>query len=117
MSETLRVAPSSLRSRWVWPRYLRHCEFVVALAAVAGLWQLASIVANNRTLVPPPLLVLDAWISLWGEELPTDIIASLVHPSSTLPHSYGTHEICRCSEAIMQPDLGTKTTGTLVRPI
>jgi ABC-type nitrate/sulfonate/bicarbonate transport system permease component len=34
---------------------------------------------NNRTLVPPPLLVLDAWISLWGDELPNDIIASLVH--------------------------------------
>jgi len=80
MSETVRIAPSSsLRKRWSWPRSLQHFEFVLALAAVAGLWQLASVIANNKTLVPPPLLVLEAWISLWGEELPTDILASLVH--------------------------------------
>src|SRR5436305_2044572 len=80
MSETVRVAPSpSVRGRWAWPRSLQHFEFVLALAAVGGLWQLASVVAHNQTLVPPPLLVLRAWIALWAEELPTDILASLVH--------------------------------------
>lgn len=62
-----------------WMSYLRHCEFVLALAAVGGLWHVASLVVNNKTLLPPPLLVLEAWIALWGEELPSDIAASLVH--------------------------------------
>ena len=46
MSETVRVAPSSLHNRWTWPRSLQHFEFVLALAAVAGLWQLASVIAR-----------------------------------------------------------------------
>jgi ABC-type nitrate/sulfonate/bicarbonate transport system permease component len=64
--------------RW-WKHYLRRCEFVLALAVVGGLWHAVSLAVNNRTLVPPPLLVFDAWIGLWGDELPTDIVASLVH--------------------------------------
>jgi ABC-type nitrate/sulfonate/bicarbonate transport system permease component len=82
MSDALRSAAPlrvTVRSGGSWKRYLRRCEFVLALAAVGGLWHLVSLAVNNRTLVPPPLLVLDAWISLWGEELPNDIIASLVH--------------------------------------
>lgn len=62
-----------------WRRYLRRCEFVVALATLAGLWHAVSVAVNNRTLVPPPLVVLDAWFHLWGDELPGDIVASLVH--------------------------------------
>jgi ABC-type nitrate/sulfonate/bicarbonate transport system permease component len=82
MSGSLRSAaplPVTLRAGRSWLRYLRHCEFVLALAAVGGLWHVVSMAVNNSTLVPPPLLVLDAWISLWGDELPNDIIASLVH--------------------------------------
>jgi ABC-type nitrate/sulfonate/bicarbonate transport system permease component len=71
------MAPGVTRGRW--KRYLQRCEFVLALAIVGGLWHIASVVMNNRTLVPPPLVVLDAWITLWGEELPTDIAASMVH--------------------------------------
>jgi ABC-type nitrate/sulfonate/bicarbonate transport system permease component len=82
MSGALRSAaplPVSVRAGGSWKRYLRRCEFVLALAVVGGLWHVVSVAVNNRTLVPPPLLVLHAWISLWGDELPTDIIASLVH--------------------------------------
>jgi len=62
-----------------WKRHLRHFEFVLALAVVVGLWQMVSVTVNNKTMVPPPLLVLEAWIHLWSEELPNDIAASLVH--------------------------------------
>lgn len=82
MSDALRSAaplPVSVRTGKSWMLYLRRCEFVLALAAVVGLWQLISIGVNNKTLVPPPLLVLQAWISLWGDQLPADILASLVH--------------------------------------
>ena len=80
MSEAARAARlSSAPSGWAWPRYLKHFEFVPALLAVGGLWQIASVIAHNPTLVPPPLLVLNAWIGLWRDELPTDILASLVH--------------------------------------
>jgi len=75
-AEPLSVA---MRTGVWWKRYLRRCEFVPALVVVGALWHLVSVMVNNRTLVPPPLLVLRAWISLWGNELPTDIIASLVH--------------------------------------
>jgi ABC-type nitrate/sulfonate/bicarbonate transport system permease component len=83
MSGSLRTAalpqPVTPRAAGSWKRYLRRCEFVLALAVVGGLWHAVSVAVNNRTLVPPPLLVLDAWISLWGDELPSDIVASLVH--------------------------------------
>ena len=62
-----------------WKRHLRHFEFVLTLAVVVGLWQMVSVTVNNKTMVPPPLLVLEAWIHLWSEELPNDIAASLVH--------------------------------------
>ena len=82
MSDALRSAmplPTVKRSGRLWKHHLRHCEFVLALAVVGGLWQVVSVAANNSTLVPPPLLVFEAWISLWHEELPNDILASLVH--------------------------------------
>ncbi len=62
-----------------WKRYPRRCEFVLALAVIVGVWQVVSVAVHNQTLVPPPLQVLDAWISLSGAELPGDILASLVH--------------------------------------
>jgi ABC-type nitrate/sulfonate/bicarbonate transport system permease component len=71
--------PVSERPGRSWKRHLRRFEFVLALAAVGGLWQIVSVAVNNKTLVPPPLVVLQAWIGLWGDELPTDIVASLVH--------------------------------------
>jgi len=82
MSRALRSAaplPVTMRTGVSWKRYLGHFEFVLALVAVGALWHLVSAMVNNRTLVPSPLSVLRAWVSLWGEQLPTDIIASLVH--------------------------------------
>jgi ABC-type nitrate/sulfonate/bicarbonate transport system permease component len=82
VSDALRPAvqlPIGGRAGGSLVHYLRRCEFVLALAVVGGLWHLASLTVNNRTLLPPPLLVLKAWVSLWGEELPIDIVASLVH--------------------------------------
>jgi ABC-type nitrate/sulfonate/bicarbonate transport system permease component len=84
MSGVLRSAalPQAVEARPAggkWKRYRGRGGFVLALAAVGGLWQLVSTLVDNRTLVPPPLLVLDAWITLWGDDLPTDISASLVH--------------------------------------
>ena len=83
MSGALRSAalPQSAapRAGGGWKRHLRRCEFILALATVGGLWHLASLVVNNRTLLPAPVPVLKAWLALWGEELPTDIMASLAH--------------------------------------
>ena len=83
MSGSLRSAalprPAAMRAAASWKHYLRRCEFVLALTVVAGLWHVVSVAVNNRTLVPPPLVVFDAWLHLWGDELPGDIVASLVH--------------------------------------
>ena len=82
MSRALRSAaplPVTMRTGVSWKRYLGHFEFVLALVAVGALWHLVSVLVNNMTLIPSPLRVLRAWVSLWGEQLPTDIIASLVH--------------------------------------
>lgn len=83
MSGSLRsqalAQPVTGRPRGGRKRYLRRGEFALALAAVGGLWHAVSAAVGNKTLVPPPLLVLDAWLQLWGDELPGDIVASLVH--------------------------------------
>ena len=71
--------PVAARAGGSWTRHLRRFEFVLALAVVVAAWQMVSVTVNNKTMVPPPLLVLEAWIGLWGEELPSDIAASLVH--------------------------------------
>jgi ABC-type nitrate/sulfonate/bicarbonate transport system permease component len=74
--------PLTGRAGGSWLRYLRRFEFVLALAVVGGLWHVVSVAVQNTTLVPSPLAILQAWIGLWGEELPIDIIASLVHLGS-----------------------------------
>jgi ABC-type nitrate/sulfonate/bicarbonate transport system permease component len=74
-----RVESVAMRDRGSWTHSLRRGEFVLALAAIVAVWQMVSVSVNNKTLVPPPLLVLDAWIGLWAAELPGDILASLVH--------------------------------------
>ena len=82
MSGTLRSAaspPATMRAGVSWTRHLRHFEFAFALVAVGALWHLVSVIVNNTTLVPSPLRVLRAWVSLWSEQLPTDIVASLAH--------------------------------------
>lgn len=71
--------PVVARAAGSWKRYLRSFEFVVALAVVVAVWQTVSVAVSNKTMVPPPLLVLRAWIALWSETLPSDIAASLVH--------------------------------------
>ena len=61
--------------RWA----LRWLEFPAALAVVVTLWQLASIAIANKTLLPSPFLVLQAWISLVHGDLREDVLASLFH--------------------------------------
>lgn len=61
---------------------LRWLEFPVALAVVIALWQSASALVGNSTLVPSPLRVARAWIDLAGGDLRQDIAASLVHLGS-----------------------------------
>lgn len=58
---------------------VRRLEFPLALAAVVALWQLASALVANKTLLPPPLLVLQAWVGLLRTDLQEDALASLVH--------------------------------------
>lgn len=83
MSEAVRTTslPRAVAARpaRAWKRWLQHGEFVVALVVLGALWHAISVAVKNPTLVPPPLLVLRAWVALWGEELPTDIAASLAH--------------------------------------
>ena len=60
----------------------RGGEFLLALAAVVGLWQLASAWVAKPALVPPPLAVARAWIAMLDETLPGDALASLGHLAS-----------------------------------
>jgi ABC-type nitrate/sulfonate/bicarbonate transport system permease component len=61
-------------------RILRALEVPLALAVVVALWQAASVVIGNKTLVPSPLLVARAWADLLvAGDLRTDILASLAH--------------------------------------
>lgn len=61
--------------RWM----LRALEVPVALAVVVGLWQVASVVVANSTLLPSPLRVLHAWTDLLRGDLREDVLASLLH--------------------------------------
>jgi len=57
----------------------RSAEFLLGLSAVVALWYVASVAVGNKTLVPSPLMVLRAWADLLHNDLPTDILASLIH--------------------------------------
>ena len=60
-------------------RALRRLEFPLALAVVVALWYAASLVVANKTLVPSPVLVAEAWAALLRSDLPSDALASLIH--------------------------------------
>ena len=60
-------------------RLRRLLEVPTALAVVVALWQVASVVVANRTLLPSPSLVLAAWVELAHGDLRDDVLASLVH--------------------------------------
>ena len=60
-------------------RLRRLFEVPVALAVVVALWQVASVAVGNKTLVPPPSLVLGAWVQLVHGDLRDDVLASLAH--------------------------------------
>ena len=64
------------RKRWFAPR---RFEFLLALLVVGAIWHGVSIIAANKTLVPSPLLVLNAWGALLRDDLPADVAASLTH--------------------------------------
>jgi ABC-type nitrate/sulfonate/bicarbonate transport system permease component len=57
----------------------RRLELPLALLLLGIAWQLLSLHVNNTTLVPRPLAVLAAWRDMLGDDLPDDILASLVH--------------------------------------
>ena len=57
----------------------RGLEFLLGLSGVLALWYVASIVVANKTLVPSPMMVLQAWVELLRNDLPADILASLTH--------------------------------------
>jgi len=62
--------------------FRRARRLVEPLIGVAGLvfaWEIASRIAKNATLVPPPAVVWDALVAMRGSELPQDIAASLGH--------------------------------------
>jgi ABC-type nitrate/sulfonate/bicarbonate transport system permease component len=61
--------------RWL----LRRLEFPIALAALLLLWQAVSAAIANKTLLPSPILVLQAWIGLVHGDLREDVQASLFH--------------------------------------
>jgi ABC-type nitrate/sulfonate/bicarbonate transport system permease component len=58
---------------------LRFLEMAVPLAVLLALWHLASVKIMNIDILPPPLMVFEAWWGLWLSDLPVDIQASLVH--------------------------------------
>jgi ABC-type nitrate/sulfonate/bicarbonate transport system permease component len=58
---------------------LSWLEPMSGLLVLAGGWQLASIIANNPTLVPPLQTIWAALVDLAHTDLTSDIIASLIH--------------------------------------
>ena len=66
----------SSRARW---RALALTLAAWPLLALLLMWEIASRVAANSTLVPPPAKVWAAFVAMWGGDLPQDIGASLLH--------------------------------------
>jgi len=60
-------------------RALRWVEPLIGVTGFVIAWEIASRVAANATLVPPPGKVWDALAAMRGSELPQDIAASLGH--------------------------------------
>ena len=60
-------------------RLVRFIEPMIGIATVLVAWEIASRVAANATLVPPPATVWKALVAMQGSELPNDIVASLFH--------------------------------------
>jgi ABC-type nitrate/sulfonate/bicarbonate transport system permease component len=60
-------------------RLVRVLEPMIGIATVLIAWEIASRIAANATLVPSPKRVWEALVAMQGSELPTDIVASLVH--------------------------------------
>lgn len=58
---------------------LRFLEMAVPLTVLLALWHLVSVKVMNIDILPPPLMVFEAWWGLWLSDLPVDIQASLVH--------------------------------------
>jgi ABC-type nitrate/sulfonate/bicarbonate transport system permease component len=54
-------------------------EPLIGIAGVLLAWEIASRIAANSTLVPPPAKVWAAFVAMKGEDLPKDIAASLAH--------------------------------------
>jgi len=73
------ASPPGLNLGAIGSRLRRALEVPVALAVVVALWQAASVVVRNPTLLPSPLLVLRAWIDLANGDLRADVLASLLH--------------------------------------
>jgi ABC-type nitrate/sulfonate/bicarbonate transport system permease component len=73
--------PSEARSGMTTSRgfAMRGLEFLLGLSVVVALWYVASVAVGNKTLVPSPLRVLEAWVELLRNDLPADILASLTH--------------------------------------
>ncbi len=67
-------------------RLVERLAPLAGIACALGAWQVASRVAANATLVPPPATVWRALVDMLHSELPQDIAASLVH----LSIGYGT---------------------------
>lgn len=61
---------------------LRRLELPLALLIIALAWQGLALRINNATLVPPPLAVFAAWRDLLADDLPQDMLASIVHLGS-----------------------------------
>src|SRR5690349_9600541 len=60
-------------------RVLRLIEPLIGFAGLLAAWEVASRIARNATLVPPPAKVWSALLAMMNSEMPKDITASLVH--------------------------------------
>ena len=54
-------------------------EPLFGIAGVLLIWEIASRIAANSTLVPPPAKVSTAFVAMWAGDLSQDIDASLLH--------------------------------------
>ncbi|MCB2031810.1 MAG: hypothetical protein KDH18_25735, partial [Rhodoferax sp.] len=77
-------------------RLRRSTEPLIGIAAALMLWEVTGRQVANATLVPMPAMVWKAFLAMMADDLPRDILASLLH----LAIGYGLGTLCGLALAL-----------------
>ena len=78
-------------------RLRRSTEPLIGIAAALMLWEVTGRQVANATLVPMPAMVWKAFLAMMADDLPRDILASLLH----LAIGYGLGTLCGLALALL----------------